>query len=139
MVAVFCGSFNPPTLAHTATLRNAIAALTSHGHHVGAVVVTPVHDAYGKPTLTSAAHRVAMCHLAFDNADLSTPASPTSDPVSPPSVGANLPRVHVSAWECTRESRVRSLDVLRHFASLLPRPAAGPRRRADFLRAKEPE
>ena len=76
--------------------------------------MSPVADAYGKPGLAPAAHRLAMCGLAaaasataFTNS-LSSPSSP-----SPPLV------IEVDGWEAGQQGYTRTLQVLRHIKEVL--------------------
>ena len=62
-IGVFGGAFDPPHLAHVALVQTAIAQL-----QLDEVRVLPTGQAWHKAkTLTEAAHRLAMTHLAFDD------------------------------------------------------------------------
>lgn len=61
-VAMFGGAFDPPHLAHRALAEAALAQLPLDMLHI-----VPTGQAWHKSrTLTDAAHRLAMCRLAFD-------------------------------------------------------------------------
>lgn len=56
----------------TLSLRHVNAinhAMQARGLCVWGGYVSPVHDAYGKPGLESARHRLAMCRAAFEEVD----------------------------------------------------------------------
>jgi nicotinate-nucleotide adenylyltransferase len=60
-IGVFGGAFDPPHLAHVALARSAIAQL-----QLDEVRVLPTGQAWHRPgALSDAAHRLAMCRLAF--------------------------------------------------------------------------
>jgi nicotinate-nucleotide adenylyltransferase len=64
-VGVFGGAFDPPHRTHVALAQAAIAQLQLDVLHV-----VPTGNAWHKQrTLTPAAHRLAMCHLAFAGVD----------------------------------------------------------------------
>ena len=66
-VVVLLGCFNPPTIAHLRLLLEAKTHVERvAGFEVAEVVMSPVSDAYAKPTLISSEHRLAMSQLGVD-------------------------------------------------------------------------
>lgn len=73
--------------------------LGQEGWEVGGGYMSPVNDAYRKPGLAPAAHRVAMCQAAA-----------TASPL-----------VMVDSWESRQPQYVRTLHVLQHIQTALSR------------------
>jgi len=93
-IGVFGGAFDPPHLAHRALLEAALAEL-----QLDVLRVVPTGDAWHKPrTLSTAAHRLAMVHLAFDE----------------------VPQVRVDTQEMARSGPSYTVDTLRHIAAAEP-------------------
>ncbi len=61
-IAVFGGSFDPPHYGHT----HLMVALRE-AYHLDEVMVIPAQCNPFKPAVASAEHRLAMCHLHFDD------------------------------------------------------------------------
>lgn len=126
MVLVSCGSFNPPTVMHMrvcelaaqhmAKVRTSsschkestrIYHLTVHtptcavamqlGHDVWGCYMSPVSDAYGKPGLAPAFHRLNMCAAATQES----------------------PLIMTAAWEAQQPGYTPTLHVLRHIKQVL--------------------
>lgn len=100
VVLVACGSFSPVTALHLQMFDMAERYVRRDTHFdVVGSYLSPVSDAYDKPSLAPARHRVAMCSLAADDA----------------------PSVMVDPWEtlrCDDAGRpvyTRTVDTLRHF------------------------
>lgn len=90
-IGVFGGAFDPPHLAHRALLETALAELK-----LDVLRVVPTGDAWHKPrTLSAAAHRLAMVHLAFDD----------------------VPQIRVDTQEMARSGPSYTVDTLRHLAN----------------------
>jgi len=105
VILLLCGSFNPVTRAHLALVAHGAAALPGGGDAdlpCAGAVLSPVHDAYGKPGLAPGTERVAMCRLAADACGGAMPVGG----------GAAVPVV-VDAWEATQDGYSTTLDVLR--------------------------
>ncbi|MFM6991343.1 MAG: nicotinate (nicotinamide) nucleotide adenylyltransferase [Rhodoferax sp.] len=85
-VGVFGGAFDPPHLGHVALARAAIAQWGLERLHI----VPTGRPSHKTPALTSAAHRLAMCALAFDD----------------------LPQVTVDAREIERDGPSYTVDTL---------------------------
>ncbi|CAG9461542.1 unnamed protein product [Pedinophyceae sp. YPF-701] len=105
---VLCGSFNPPTVAHLRMLDLARDAFRDQGIDVVRGILSPVNDAYGKPGLAPASHRLAMTRLA---------------------AAAHGDWVACDPWEAEQPEYVRTLEVLRRAARELragPEPHARP-------------
>lgn len=62
MIAVYGGSFNPPTFAHMKIMQS-----LSENEKIDKVLVVPVGDKYSKKELISSSHRVNMLELATKN------------------------------------------------------------------------
>ncbi len=90
VVLVSCGSFNPPTVAHVKILDMVRAAYIKAGVDVYGAYLSPVHDAYKKPGLVDAHHRVEMCRRAV----------------------ASSSYVMVDGWEAAQAGYTRTLHVL---------------------------
>ena len=90
VVLVSCGSFNPPTIAHMKILDMVRAAYVKAGIDVYGAYLSPVHDAYQKPGLVDARHRVEMCRRAV----------------------ASSTFVMVDGWEAAQVGYTRTLHVL---------------------------
>lgn len=97
-VLLSVGSFSPPTFAH---LRLLVAARDSlrASRFVAGALLSPAADAYGKPGLAEARHRLSMCRLAL----------------------ADLPWAAVSAWEASHTSFVPTYILARHVRATLAR------------------
>eukprot|EP00891_Asterochloris_glomerata_P001263 jgi/Astpho2/1263/fgenesh1_pm.00023_%23_12_t len=91
VVLVSCGSFNPPTIMHLRMFDLATQALRERGILVVGGYMSPVNDAYIKPELLPAAHRLQMCRAA----------------------ASTHPRLMVDPWEAAQPEAQRSLLVLR--------------------------
>ncbi|CAN1133526.1 Nicotinamide/nicotinic acid mononucleotide adenylyltransferase [Linum perenne] len=96
VVLVATGSFNPPTFMHLRMFELAKDALQSEGYRVIAGYMSPVTDAYKKPGLISAEHRLRMCELACESSDF----------------------IMVDPWEANQSTYQRSLTVLRRIESV---------------------
>ncbi|KAK4529150.1 hypothetical protein CCYA_CCYA01G0007 [Cyanidiococcus yangmingshanensis] len=69
-ILISAGSFSPPTLMHLVALEQAREYVETTFHEqVWKGFLSPVHDAYGKPGLVAATHRLQMCSLAVQNSD----------------------------------------------------------------------
>lgn len=90
VVLVATGSFNPPTFMHLRMFELARDALQSEGYHVIAAYMSPVSDAYKKPTLISGEHRLQMCRLACESSDF----------------------IMVDPWEVNQSTYQRTLTIL---------------------------
>lgn len=90
VVLLACGSFNPPTIAHLRMFELAYDALTERGFDVLGGYMSPVNDAYGKPDLVSAEHRLCMARLAADTSEI----------------------IMVDSWEAAQPAWQRSLSVM---------------------------
>ncbi|ORZ30478.1 hypothetical protein BCR44DRAFT_60830 [Catenaria anguillulae PL171] len=94
LVLVACGSYSPITYLHLRMFEMAMDWVREDGRfEILAGYFSPVHEAYGKVGLASAAHRVAMCRLAAQASDW----------------------LMVDTWEPTRDGYVRTVEVLDHF------------------------
>ncbi|KDD77093.1 hypothetical protein H632_c21p1 [Helicosporidium sp. ATCC 50920] len=103
VVLVACGSFNPPTVGHLRMLELARDAMCSLGADVLGAYLSPVGDAYWKPGLASAQHRVRMCELAAESSDFTM----------------------VDGWEAAQPTYTRSLFVLQRMQRQLAEIWAG--------------
>jgi len=68
-ILISSGSFSPITILHVQLLtmvRDYIMVEKQAGHVLGALL-SPVHDAYGKPSLIDQNHRIKMCQLATED------------------------------------------------------------------------
>lgn len=93
-IGLFGGAFDPPHNAHVALARAAVAELALHVLHI-----TPTGDAWHKTRpLSPAAHRLAMCKLAF----------------------GPLPRVQVDARELRRHGPSYTIDTLAELQAQYP-------------------
>lgn len=90
-VLLSCGSFNPPTKAHMEMFARARQALLERGEQCVLGVMSPVNDAYKKPGLAPASHRLRMCALA----------------------AADYPWIAVDPWESQQDSYRRTMFVIR--------------------------
>lgn len=90
VVLVSCGSFNPPTVAHMRVLELVRDEYMRRGIDVYGAYMSPVHDAYGKESLISGEHRLAMCHLASESSDF----------------------IMTDPWEVSQDGYTRTLYVL---------------------------
>jgi nicotinamide mononucleotide adenylyltransferase len=69
-VLLSAGSFSPPTLMHLLSLEQSREYVENTLHHpVWKGFLSPVHDAYQKPGLVAAKHRLQMCALAVKDSD----------------------------------------------------------------------
>ncbi|KNE67972.1 nicotinate (nicotinamide) nucleotide adenylyltransferase [Allomyces macrogynus ATCC 38327] len=94
LVLVACGSFSPITYLHLRMFEMAIDYLREDARfEVLGGYFSPVNDAYGKPGLAPASHRVAMCRLAVAPSEW----------------------LMVDPWEAAQPAYMRSADVLDHF------------------------
>ncbi|CAI0378781.1 unnamed protein product [Linum tenue] len=96
VVLVATGSFNPPTFMHLRMFELARDALQMGGYRVIAGYMSPVTDAYSKPGLARAEHRLRMCNLACESSDF----------------------IMVDQWEANQSTYQRSLTVLRRIESV---------------------
>ena len=94
-VGVFGGSFDPPHNAHLALASAAIAALKLDVLHT----IPTGQPAYKTRTLSPAAHRLAMAHLAF----------------------ATLPAAQVDSRELHRAGNSYTIDTLHELAAQYPK------------------
>jgi nicotinate-nucleotide adenylyltransferase len=94
-VGVFGGSFDPPHNAHLALASTAIAALKLDVLHI----IPTGQAAYKTRTLSPAAHRLAMAHLAF----------------------ATLPAAQVDSRELHRAGYSYTIDTLHELAAQYPK------------------
>jgi nicotinate-nucleotide adenylyltransferase len=93
-VGMFGGGFDPPHLAHRALAEAALDQLGLDALHI-----MPTGQAWHKArTLSSAEHRVAMCHLAF----------------------GDLPRTLIDTRETTRQGPSYTADTLAELAREYP-------------------
>mmetsp|Transcript_6920 Transcript_6920/g.10894 ORF Transcript_6920/g.10894 Transcript_6920/m.10894 type:complete len:256 (-) Transcript_6920:41-808(-) len=93
LVLVMCGSFNPITFMHLRLMEvGRDWAERQLGFHVIGGILSPVNDAYWKPGLQAACHRLRMCELATVDSDW----------------------IATDTWEAQQASFVRSLLVLEH-------------------------
>lgn len=90
VVLVSCGSFNPPTVAHMRVLELVRDEYIGRGIDVYGAYMSPVHDKYGKESLISGDHRLAMCHLASESSDF----------------------IMTDPWEVSQDGYTRTLYVL---------------------------
>ena len=97
VVLVECGSFNPPTTMHLRALELARQELFFRGIDVLGAYISPVNDAYWKPSLISGLHRLQMCELAVKNSDF----------------------IMVDPWEVRQKQYTRTLHVLESIQSRL--------------------
>jgi len=93
-VGMFGGAFDPPHLAHRALAEAALDQLGLDALHI-----MPTGQAWHKArTLSSAEHRVAMCHLAF----------------------GDLPRTRIDTRETARQGPSYTADTLAELALEYP-------------------
>ncbi|KAL3141122.1 hypothetical protein ABBQ38_003475 [Trebouxia sp. C0009 RCD-2024] len=109
VVLVNCGSFNPPTIMHLRMFDVAAQVLRKAGRDVLGGYMSPVNDAYHKPGLLPAHHRIAMCQRAVAESDIAM----------------------VDTWEAAQPDAQRSLVVLDRVQQAVQRhydnaTAAGP-------------
>ncbi|XP_048514717.1 nicotinamide/nicotinic acid mononucleotide adenylyltransferase 3 isoform X3 [Athalia rosae] len=98
VILLSCGSYNPPTIMHLRMFEIARDYLHKMGSHVViGGVISPVHDAYGKKDLTSAAHRCAMLRLALQNNDW----------------------IRLSDWETKRDGWTTTKTTIQHHQNVL--------------------
>ena len=90
VVLVECGSFNPPTYMHLRALELAREALFRRGIDVLGAYLSPVNDAYWKPSLIAGVHRLKMCELASESSDF----------------------IMADPWEVKQKQYTRTLHVL---------------------------
>lgn len=90
VVLVSCGSFNPPTVAHMRVLELVRDEYIRRGIDVYGAYMSPVHDGYGKESLISGEHRLAMCQLASEGSDF----------------------IMTDPWEVSQDGYTRTLYVL---------------------------
>ncbi|XP_050216413.1 nicotinamide/nicotinic acid mononucleotide adenylyltransferase [Mercurialis annua] len=95
VVLVATGSFNPPTFMHLRMFELARDAMRIEGYRVIAAYMSPVTDAYKKPGLVSAEHRLRMCNLACESSDF----------------------IMVDPWEANQSAYQRSLTILKRIES----------------------
>jgi nicotinamide mononucleotide adenylyltransferase len=100
LVLVACGSFSPISILHLQMFEMAESYATKKTNfEVVGSYLSPVSDAYKKPSLVPAHHRLAMCSLAVED---------TTD-------------IMVDAWEALRHDEAgepvysTTIDALRHF------------------------
>ncbi|EGT58060.1 hypothetical protein CAEBREN_18545 [Caenorhabditis brenneri] len=91
-VIVAPGSYNPPTYGHLRMLEDAKASLETDGYEVHMGIMTPVSDGYGKKSLISASHRLAMTVIATENSDW----------------------IRADKWECSIPEWTTTLCVLKY-------------------------
>lgn len=93
-IGVFGGAFDPPHMAHVALARAALAQLKLDTLHI-----LPTGNAWHKQRdLSAPAHRLAMCHLAFDG----------------------LPGAKVNSLELTRQGPSYTVETLRSLQQDMP-------------------
>ncbi|ELT93563.1 hypothetical protein CAPTEDRAFT_211251 [Capitella teleta] len=93
VVLLCCGSFNPITNMHLRMFELARDALDATGRYkVVGGIISPVNDAYTKPSLVSAKHRSTMIRLALQTSDW----------------------IKLDTWESEQESWLETLKVLKH-------------------------
>ena len=97
------GCFNPPTNMHLRLLETAKYSLEQAGHTVKVGVISPVHDKYGKKSLISAEHRLALSHLACKSSNW----------------------IRCEDWECKQEGWSKTVDVLDHYSTYLQKEFPG--------------
>jgi nicotinate-nucleotide adenylyltransferase len=66
MIWIYGGAFNPPTLAHQNIISHIQLMFPDDR-----LIVVPVGNDYQKPSLIDFFHRYHMCHLAFENVEIS--------------------------------------------------------------------
>lgn len=96
VILLAVGSFSPPTSAHVRLLIAARDTMRASAFVCGAYM-SPVSDAYGKPHLAAAAHRIAMCALAL----------------------RDLPWARVTPWEARQSSYSRTHLVAQHLKDVI--------------------
>lgn len=95
VVLVACGSFSPITYLHLRMFEMAVDYVRqSTSFEVVAGYLSPVSDAYKKPGLLSAEHRLRMCELAAEH---------------------DSSWLMVDPWEATQPDYQRTAVVLDHF------------------------
>jgi len=115
VILLLCGSFNPVTRAHLELVAHGAAAVPGGGAGPSCAgsVLSPVHDAYGKPGLAPGAERVAMCRLAVEGGGGAVASVP----------------VAVDAWEASRDGYSTTVDVLRRVRDVANAALEGERAR----------
>ncbi|KAM4062817.1 cytidylyltransferase-like domain-containing protein [Hirsutella rhossiliensis] len=99
VVLVACGSFSPITVLHLQMFEMTQRYVQDTAFQVVGSYLSPVSDAYNKPSLARAHHRVAMCSLAVEDGT----------------------GIMVDPWETLRCNQAgepvytRTVDTLRHF------------------------
>ena len=98
-VLLACGSYSPPTSLHLLLFESARNHLMFSSPQLDIVggLISPVHDAYGKPSLVPAAHRVEMCRRA----------------------AASSPWVATSAWETLQPGWSTTASSMAAYASFI--------------------
>eukprot|EP00747_Dinoflagellata_sp_TGD_P112877 gnl/TRDRNA2_/TRDRNA2_171579_c0_seq1.p1 gnl/TRDRNA2_/TRDRNA2_171579_c0~~gnl/TRDRNA2_/TRDRNA2_171579_c0_seq1.p1 ORF type:complete len:472 (+),score=55.75 gnl/TRDRNA2_/TRDRNA2_171579_c0_seq1:127-1416(+) len=99
VVLISCGSFSPPTIAHLRILEDARDSLERSGIHVAGGFLSPVHKAYGKPSLIEMYHRVNMVSEALKDSEW----------------------LSVDTWECCQNSWTATERVISRFQDELNR------------------
>ncbi|KAK4534784.1 hypothetical protein CDCA_CDCA02G0809 [Cyanidium caldarium] len=95
---VSAGSFSPPTMLHLLSLEQARDHVRFVlGKTVIGGLLSPVNDAYHKPSLISAAHRLQMCRLAVADSEW----------------------IDVDEWEAHQPRYVPTFRVLQHLHKTL--------------------
>lgn len=92
IVLLAAGSFNPPTYGHLRMLEDAKSSLELSGNTVIEGFMSPVSDGYGKTTLISAVHRLAMIKAAVEDSSW----------------------IRADEWECSQAEWTTTLNVLKH-------------------------
>jgi len=98
VVLLSCGSFSPITLLHLRIMEDAKTVLNGGDEfEVLGGYLSPVHSAYGKPSLASMHDRLNMTKLGLTDSDW----------------------LMCSPWECTQTEWTPTADVMKYFAKQL--------------------